>query len=204
MAPKKKGGGYSSTKPPVAPKKESKTDEQGSDASESEEDSEEDSESDSGTDGEAQQQEIPKFKTKAELRAWEEEIAKKAMDDTKTIKRLEEVRARREKLRLEKEAAEKQSADEEARRKAEAEAAEEVRQKALQERPELELPGPKDVKTACMKLQECASEEFLKKHGLKGATGNKLAKIKHADFKKIFEDFQDNAELAQLHKYKGT
>lgn len=172
-------------------------------------DAESGSESDSGSEqgdgaAPAQDDSMPKFKSRAELRAWEAELKEAALADAATIKRLEEVRARREKAKAEREMAEKAQAEEEARRKAEAEAAEEARQRALSQRPRLELPGPKDVKTALMKLQECASDDFLKKHGLKGAGGNKLAKIKNAEFQKIFDDFQENGDVAELHKYIGT
>merc|ERR1719436_640387 len=119
------------------------------------------------------------------------------------MKRLAEVKARREKARLEREAGDKAAAEAEAKKKAEAEAAEKARQKALSERPKLEVPGPKDVKDALSRLQECASEAFQQKHGFKGAGGNKLAKTKYGDFKKIFDDFQDNAPLEELHAYKG-
>jgi len=50
-------------------------------------------------------------------------------------------------------------------------------------------------------MQDCASDAFQKKHGIKGAGGNKLAKIKGAAFKKIFEDFQESAETSELLQY---
>eukprot|EP00931_Biecheleriopsis_adriatica_P094388 TRINITY_DN68041_c0_g1_i1.p1 TRINITY_DN68041_c0_g1~~TRINITY_DN68041_c0_g1_i1.p1 ORF type:complete len:202 (-),score=69.52 TRINITY_DN68041_c0_g1_i1:29-634(-) len=201
MPPKSKntkGGGYGSAEaPPPAPAKPEDDSE-----SEDESSSEDGSGSDAGPPPEAKGP--PRFKTLAEQRAHEEEVKKAALADEATIKRLEEVRLRREKARLEREAAEKTAAEEEARRKAEAEAAAAAREKALSERPTLEVPGPKDVKAALTRLQECASDDFLQKHGIKGATGNKLAKIKNADFQKIFKDFQDNAPVAELHKFKGT
>ena len=70
-----------------------------------------------------------------------------------------------------------------------------------QERPTLPLPGPKDMKGALMAMQEAASDAFQKKHGIKGAGGNKLAKVKGAAFKKIFEDFQESAETSELLQY---
>jgi len=155
-------------------------------------------------DGQPKEKGEPRFKTLAEQKAHEQELRKEALEDQATIARLEEVRQRREKARLEREAAEKSAAEEEARKRAEAEAAEATRQKALSERPTLEVPGPKEVKEALTRLQQCAGDEFQKKHGLKGAGGNKLAKIKFADFKKIFDDFQENSPIEELHKYKGT
>mmetsp|Transcript_64545 Transcript_64545/g.144961 ORF Transcript_64545/g.144961 Transcript_64545/m.144961 type:complete len:212 (+) Transcript_64545:85-720(+) len=204
----KKGGGYNTgDNPPVAPaavpepqKKlpDPKKDESGSEP-------EDGSESESGSDeAPPQAPSEPKFKTLAEKKEYEEALKKAALEDEATIKRLEEVRLRRERARLEREAAANAQAEEAALKKAEVEAAEAARQKALTERPELEMPGPKEVKDACVRLQQCASDDFLQKHGLKGAGGNKLAKIKMADFKKIFDDFQNNAPLADLHKYKGT
>jgi hypothetical protein len=65
-----------------------------------------------------------------------------------------------------------------------------------------DMPGPKEIKSTLLTLQNVASPAFLKKHGLQGAGGNKLAKIKGAAFKKIFEDFQQNAEVEELHKYQ--
>mmetsp|Transcript_32394 Transcript_32394/g.75232 ORF Transcript_32394/g.75232 Transcript_32394/m.75232 type:complete len:168 (+) Transcript_32394:36-539(+) len=166
------------------------------------------SDAESGSDGaEApppQKTGAPRFKNDEELKAHEESLKKEALADESTIKRLEEVRQRREKARLERETAERAEAELAERHAAKAAEEEERRQKALTERPVLELPGPKDIKSALMKFQECASDDFQKKHGLKGAGGNKLSKIKAADFKKIFDDFQENATLEELHQYKGT
>eukprot|EP01052_Picozoa_sp_SAG31_P034249 SAG31_NODE_3975_length_3702_cov_42.904246_5_plen_92_part_00 len=41
------------------------------------------------------------------------------------------------------------------------------------------------MKSALVQLQGIASAEFLQKHGLKGASGNKLAKFKRADFEAV-------------------
>mmetsp|Transcript_135794 Transcript_135794/g.235016 ORF Transcript_135794/g.235016 Transcript_135794/m.235016 type:complete len:394 (+) Transcript_135794:82-1263(+) len=41
--------------------------------------------------------------------------------------------------------------------------------------------------------QDVIRDEFLAKHGIEGAAGNKLAKMKHGDFKKISQDFHDPA-----------
>jgi len=72
------------------------------------------------------------------------------------------------------------------------------------ERPTLDVPGPKAVTEALTRLQQCAGDEFQKRHGLKGATSKKLAKIKFADFQKMFADFQDNSPTEELIKYRGT
>jgi len=95
----------------------------------------------------------------------------------------------------------KKAATEEAERKRQQE---EARQQTLSERPELELPAPKDYKEALTRLQTCTSEDFQKKHELEGLSGNKLAKIKYGKFRKIFADFVDTATLQELHKFKGT
>jgi len=142
-----------------------------------------------------------------------------------TAKRLVEVRARREETGQEREdqrkegrkakkksrkeqmkkrapngvGAEDRAAAEEPQRKVEAE--DEKRRTELLERPTLELPAPKDAKAALMKLQQCANEDFLKKHGLTSAGKNNLTKIQTAEFKIIFDDFQQNADVAELHKY---
>jgi len=41
--------------------------------------------------------------------------------------------------------------------------------------------------------QDAAADEFLAKHEIKGAKGNKRAEMKHGDFKKISQDFHDPA-----------
>lgn len=71
------------------------------------------------------------------------------------------------------------------------------------ERPTLDVPGQKAVKDALTRLQQCAGEEFQKRHGLKGATSKNLAKIKFADFQQIFADFQNNSPTEELLKYKA-
>lgn len=198
MAPKSKntkGGGYSSSEAPQAPEAKNES------ASESESESDEDGSSDEGPPDKKGE---PRFKTLEEQRAHEAALKEDALADTATIKRLEEVRRRREEVRIAREAQEKAEAEEAALKKAADEASAEARQKALSERPVLELPGPKDMKAALMRLQDCANDAFLQKHGLKGAGGNKLGKIKHGDFKKMFDDFQENAPMEDLHKFKGT
>eukprot|EP00930_Biecheleria_cincta_P054115 TRINITY_DN4002_c0_g1_i1.p1 TRINITY_DN4002_c0_g1~~TRINITY_DN4002_c0_g1_i1.p1 ORF type:complete len:206 (-),score=63.94 TRINITY_DN4002_c0_g1_i1:150-767(-) len=205
MAPKSKntkGGGYTCSEAPRAPASEKPEAKDEESASESESDSEGDGSSDEGPTPEKKGE--PRFKTLEEQRAHEVALKEEALADTATIQRLEETRRRREAARIEREAAEKAEAEETARKKAEDEAAHEARQKALSERPILELPAPKDMKAALLRLQDCASDAFLQKHGLKGAGGNKLGKIKHGDFKKIFDDFQENAPMENLHKFKGT
>jgi hypothetical protein len=49
----------------------------------------------------------------------------------------------------------------------------------------LAVPAPKEMKSALIQLQECAAADFLQKHGLKGASGNKLAKIKRGQFEEV-------------------
>ena len=141
----------------------------------------------------------PRFKSAEELAAHEAEVERQALADKATMKRLEEVRARRAKAKAEREAREKAEA-ERAARQAEAVAAQEAKSSSA-ERPTLDMPGPKEYKSCLLTLQNIADDDFLKKHSLKGAGGNKLAKIKGAAFKKIFEDFQANADVAQLHAY---
>lgn len=141
--------------------------------------------------------EKPRFKTKEELEAHTKALTDAALKDAATLKRLEEVRARREAARIKR--------DEEAAKQAAIEAELAARAAAANvkgtERPTLAVPGPKEIKSSLMAMQEAASDSFLKKHGLKGAGGNKLAKIKGAAFKKIFEDFQENAETEELLQY---
>mmetsp|Transcript_165887 Transcript_165887/g.318564 ORF Transcript_165887/g.318564 Transcript_165887/m.318564 type:complete len:412 (+) Transcript_165887:110-1345(+) len=207
MAPKKKGSGkgkgekgYKTEKLPEAKKKDE--DDDSEDGSDEEDTSSEEEEAGGEAAASAPRDDLPKFKNKEELRQWEAELKEQALADKKTMDRLEEVRQRREKARLEREAAEKAEAEAEAKKKAEDEEKEKKRQEALSERPVLDVPGPKDIKSACMKLQDVAGDEFLAKHGIKGATGNKLAKMKHGDFKNISQDFHDNADTSQLHTYK--
>ena len=47
------------------------------------------------------------------------------------------------------------------------------------------MPAPKEMKSALMSLQGIAAADFLAKHQLKGASGNKLAKIKRAQFEAV-------------------
>lgn len=49
--------------------------------------------------------------------------------------------------------------------------------------------------------QGIADDSFLKKNGLKKASGNKLAKMKRAEFEKIMADFQENAPVDQLEEF---
>lgn len=141
--------------------------------------------------------EKPRFKSKAELEAHAKAVEAEALADEATMKRLAEVRARREAARIKREEEEAKQAAIEAELAARAAAA----NATSTERPTLPTPGPKEVKASLMAMQEAASDAFQKKHGLKGAGGNKLAKIKGAAFKKIFEDFQENAETSELLQY---
>ena len=50
-------------------------------------------------------------------------------------------------------------------------------------------------------LQGCASESFLKAHALKKASGNKLAKMKRAEFEKIMTEFAATAEISELEDF---
>ena len=154
---------------------------------------------DDSSDGEpdAPPPEKPRFKSKEELEAHTKALAEAALQDEATLQRLAEVRARREAARIKRE--------EEAAKQAKIEAELAARAAAANakgtERPTLPMPGPKDIKSSLMAMQEAASDSFQKKHGLKGAGGNKLAKIKGAAFKKIFDDFQESAETEELLQY---
>jgi hypothetical protein len=166
-------------------------------APEPEQVSSDDDSSDGQPEVDAPPAEKPRFKSKEELEAHAKAVAEAALQDEATIKRLAEVRARREAARIKRE--------EEAAKQAKIEAELAARAAAANvkgtERPTLPMPGPKDIKSSLMAMQEAASDSFQKKHGLKGAGGNKLAKIKGAAFKKIFEDFQESAETEELLQY---
>ena len=41
----------------------------------------------------------------------------------------------------------------------------------------------------------------MKRNNLKKASGNKLAKIKRAEFEKIIADFQETAAVSELEEY---
>merc|ERR1712146_692849 len=101
---------------------------------------------------------------------------------------------------------------EEAKKKREAEAAEAEQKEAAEEvkkssagskakKVELPTPTQKEVKSALIKLQDSAGEDFQKKWKLKGLSGNKLAKMKYADFMKIWEDFVANGSDAEHREY---
>merc|ERR1711934_187362 len=116
-------------------------------------------------------------------------------DEAKSdLARLAEVKERR---RL---AAEKKKAEADAESEAVA-AAEEAKKAAAKAPVKVELPMPtqKEVKSALLKMQDCASDDFQTKHKLKGASGNKLAKMKYGEFQKVWQDFVDN-ESAKVHK----
>ena len=49
--------------------------------------------------------------------------------------------------------------------------------------------------------QGIAADDFLKRNNLKKASGNKLAKIKRAEFEKIMADFQETAAVSELEEY---
>lgn len=228
-ASSRKAGGYDAGEaPPVAPaaaapaaepekptpaKKEAtpvkKADAKEGIASESEDDEEDDGSEGGGGDDAApdeggKRKGEPRFASVAEQKAHEDFLKKLALEDKATIRRLQEIREKREQQKEERDAVEQTAADEDKQKKKAAKAADEKRQAALSSRPKLELPGPKEIKDGCVRLQNCASDEFQQKHGLKGAGGNKLAKMKMGDFKKIFDDFQENAPIEHLHAYLGT
>lgn len=116
-------------------------------------------------------------------------------DEAKSdLARLAEVKKRRQ------EAAEKKKAEAEAAETGEAAAAE-AKKEAAKAPVKVVLPMPtqKEVKSALMKMQDCASDDFQSKHKLKGASGNKLAKMKYGEFQKVWQDFVDN-ESAKVHK----
>ena len=69
------------------------------------------------------------------------------------------------------------------------------------DRPTIPIPPPKEMKGALIKLQGIASDDFLKRHTLKKASGNKLAKMKRAEFEKILADFQDTADVDELKEF---
>eukprot|EP01043_Picozoa_sp_COSAG02_P060387 COSAG02_NODE_7880_length_2806_cov_1.235685_3_plen_271_part_00 len=49
--------------------------------------------------------------------------------------------------------------------------------------------------------QGIAANDFLSRHNLKKASGNKLAKIKRTDFEKIMADFQETAAVSELEEF---
>jgi ActR/RegA family two-component response regulator len=49
--------------------------------------------------------------------------------------------------------------------------------------------------------QGIAANDFLSRHNLKKASGNKLAKIKRAEFEKIMADFQETAAVSELEEF---
>merc|ERR1712061_454486 len=59
-------------------------------------------------------------------------------------------------------------------------------------------PGPKEAKDVLLKIQDLASEQFQRQHGIWKLSGNKLAKIKYSEFQQIFLDFEQNEAWAVL------
>ena len=158
---------------------------------------------DDSSDGESDTEEAPRpaekprFKSKEELEAHAKALADAALKDEATLQRLAEVRARREAARIKRE----EEAAKQAALEAELAARAAAGNATGKERPTLPVPGPKDMKSSLTAMQEAASDSFQKKHGLKGAGGNKLAKIKGAAFKAIFDEFQETAETEELLQY---
>merc|ERR1712196_113104 len=64
--------------------------------------------------------------------------------------------------------------------------------KKTAEKVDLKMPTQKEVKSALLKLKECANPDFKKKWKLDSLSGNKLAKMKFSEFTKIWEDFAEN------------
>lgn len=67
-----------------------------------------------------------------------------------------------------------------------------------------EVPPPKQIKVALQSLQASADKDFLKQHGLLGASGNKLAKVKGSDFTKMFEEFRSVAPPTQHRAFRRS
>jgi len=68
-------------------------------------------------------------------------------------------------------------------------------------KPDLPVPTQKEMKSALIQIQECANEEFQKKFKLKGASGNKLAKMKYGEFTKLFEAFVEECSAQEQREY---
>eukprot|EP00658_Telonema_sp_P-2_P060367 TRINITY_DN492_c0_g2_i4.p1 TRINITY_DN492_c0_g2~~TRINITY_DN492_c0_g2_i4.p1 ORF type:complete len:266 (+),score=75.39 TRINITY_DN492_c0_g2_i4:181-978(+) len=109
------------------------------------------------------------------------------------LARLQEVRKRRaaaaaaKKEEAEREAAEAAAAEQAANAKAQVSAS-----------AKLELPPPGvGMKNALLKIKDIMDEDFQKKHNLKNASTNKLAKMKYKEFQKLFEAFDDAASEKQ-------
>lgn len=60
------------------------------------------------------------------------------------------------------------------------------------------------MKIALQSLQASADKDFLKQHGLIGASGNKLAKVKGSEFTKLFEEFRDIAPPTQHRAFRRS
>merc|ERR1712032_561121 len=72
------------------------------------------------------------------------------------------------------------------------------------ERPDVELPSPNEMTKALKQLQQCANDEFLLEHGLKGrGSSKKLAEIKWSAFKDIFNQFHATASVMEKSKYQS-
>ena len=116
------------------------------------------------------------------------------------LARLAEVKARRAEAaaaRAAEEAAEPQPEPEQEKEKKKKKGA----KKAAAERPVIPVPPPKEMKSALIRLQGCAGDEFLKKHKLNKLSGNKLAKMKRADFEKIIAAFQAEGDLEAIEEF---
>merc|ERR1711959_768129 len=93
------------------------------------------------------------------------------------------------------------------KREAEAEAAKEEAEKADEkkgdkkkpaEAVELTMPTQKEVKSALMKIKDCANDDYQKKWKLDKMSGNKLAKVKYGEFTKMWEDFVESWSIGNM------
>lgn len=124
-------------------------------------------------------------------------------DEAKSdLARLQAVRAKREadkQARLAREAAEAEGAGDGAG-KEEKKKKEKVDKDA---KPDMTMPTQKEVKSALIKIQDAANDDFQKKYKLKGLSGNKLAKMKYGEFTKIWEAFVEECSAAEQREYLG-
>ena len=116
------------------------------------------------------------------------------------LARLAEVKARREEAAAAR-AAEAAAPQPEPESKQDKKKKASSKKKATAERPVIPVPPPKEMKSTLIRLQGCAGDEFLKKHGLNKLSGNKLAKMKRADFEKIITAFQDEGDLEAIEEF---
>ena len=124
-------------------------------------------------------------------------------DEAKSdLARLKAVRAKREADKAAREAREAAEKEEAAKAAAGGDDKKEKKEKK-ESKVELPVPTQKEVKSALLRIQDATDDDWQKSVGLKGLSGNKLAKMKYGDFMKIWDKFVEECSPKEHREYLG-